>query len=110
MGISTHILDTSRGKPAAHVAVVLESMEGPDWKSIAKGTTDDDGRIKPLLETIPSPGTYRIRFEVGPYFEAQGFECFYESVSVEFVVKSETEHYHVPLLVNPFGYTTYRGS
>jgi 5-hydroxyisourate hydrolase len=110
MGISTHILDTSRGHPAQNVAVTLDAMEGPDWKSIAKGVTDADGRVKPLLETIPTPGTYRIRFEVGPYFEAQGFDCFFESVCVEFLVKSETEHYHVPLLVTPFGYTTYRGS
>lgn len=110
MGISTHILDTSRGRPAANVAVVLESMEGPDWKPVAKGTTDADGRIKPLLEAIPSTGTYRLRFEVGPYFESQGFDFFFDTVSVEFLVKSEAEHYHVPLLVNPFGYSTYRGS
>jgi len=110
MGISTHILDTSRGLPARNVGVSLDTQEGPDWKPIAKGTTDDDGRVKPLIESIPSPGTYRIRFDVGPYFESQGFDCFYEQVSVEFVVKSESEHYHVPLLINPFGYTTYRGT
>ncbi len=110
MGISTHILDVSRGKPAQGVEVNLDLQEGPDWKPLAKGTTDADGRVKPLLEAVPGPGSYRIRFDVGLYFEGQGFDCFYETVSVEFVVKDAAEHYHVPLLLSPFGYSTYRGS
>ncbi len=111
MGISTHVLDTSRGRPAQGVEVVLEQMEGPDWKQVGKKTaTDADGRVKPLVEETPGAGTYRLRFEVGPYFESQGFDCFFDTVSVEFLVKDAAEHYHVPLLLSPYGYSTYRGS
>jgi 5-hydroxyisourate hydrolase len=111
MGVSTHILDTTRGRPAQGVAVSLE-LVGPDGgaRRVGQGVTDADGRVKPLLETILEAGTYRIRFEVGAYFEAAKVEAFYPSVAIDFVVKNPSEHFHVPLLLNPFGFSTYRGS
>lgn len=110
MGISTHILDTSRGKPAKGVTVRLEQVVGMATTELAQGVTNDDGRVKPLLETIPMKGTFRLHFEVAPYFSALGVETFFPSVFIDFVVKDVNEHYHVPLLLNPFGYSTYRGS
>lgn len=111
MGISTHILDTSRGRPAAGVAVTLLREQPDGGLAVVKtGTTDDDGRVKGLVEGQPATGLYAIRFGVAEYFTRLGVESFYPSVEVRFVVKSATEHYHVPLLLNPFGYSTYRGS
>jgi 5-hydroxyisourate hydrolase len=110
MGISTHILDVARGRPAQGVNVTLYRLEGQQLKELAHGTTNDDGRVKPLLETIPAAGTYRIAFAIAPYFERHGTEAFFPSVSIDFSVKAAGEHYHVPLLLSPFGYSTYRGS
>ncbi len=110
MGISTHILDTTLGKPARGVAVRLELLEGNTWRKLGEGVTNDDGRVKPLLETIPTAGTYRIHFEVADYFQRQQLEAFFPSVTITFAVRATQEHYHVPLLLNPFGYSTYRGS
>ena len=111
MGISTHILDTTRGRPATGITVALEhhATDG-SWRRVSEGVTNEDGRVKPLLESIPGVGTYRIRFEVASYFKALGLETFYPVVAIDFTVKSVQEHYHVPLLLNPFGYSTYRGS
>jgi len=111
MGISTHILDTTRGRPAAGVTVALEhhSADG-SWRRVGEGVTNEDGRVKPLLDVIPGTGTYRIRFEVASYFKDLGVEAFYPVVTIDFTVKSAKEHYHVPLLLNPFGFSTYRGS
>ncbi|MDP2341758.1 MAG: hydroxyisourate hydrolase [Deltaproteobacteria bacterium] len=111
MGISTHILDTSLGKPANAVAIVLErqiTAEG-EFERVAGGTTDADGRLK-LVEGEPAAGTYRLRFAIGEYFWRAGREAFFPIAEVAFVVKNTNEHYHVPLLLNPFGYSTYRGS
>lgn len=110
MGISTHILDTTRGKPAQNVSVTLEQQQGTGWNELARGTTNEDGRVKPLLETIPAAGVYRITFEVAPYFERLQTAAFFPRVQLEFRVHSAAEHYHVPLLLNPFGFSTYRGS
>lgn len=110
MGISTHILDTTKGKPARGVTVWLELHDGPTWRRIGEGVTNEDGRVKPLLDTVPQPGTYRIHFQVDDYFKQQDVEAFFPSVTIEFSVRSVKEHYHVPLLLNPFGYSTYRGS
>ncbi|WP_309894533.1 hydroxyisourate hydrolase [Archangium sp.] len=110
MGISTHILDTSRGRPAEGVTVTLHAQQDTGWKELARGVTNADGRVKPLLESIPSAGVYRISFEIAPYYARLGTECFYPSVSVDFRVNAASEHYHVPLLLNPFGFSTYRGS
>ncbi len=111
--ISTHVLDTSLGKPAAGVAVKLERVSADGAGTIAGfGTTDGDGRLRDLLPAgqLLVRGDYRLRFDTGAYFAAAGRETFYPSVSVDFSVTESTAHYHVPLLVSPFGYSTYRGS
>jgi 5-hydroxyisourate hydrolase len=112
MGISTHILDTTRGKPAADVAVRLERLTALGPTLAGEARTDADGRVKALLaaDEAPSVGEWRITFSVGEYFEALGVEAFYRQVQIQFTVRSSSEHYHVPLLLNPFGYSTYRGS
>ena len=110
MGISTHILDTTLGKPARGVTVRLELLDGVTWRKVGEGLTNEDGRVKPLLETIPSAGTYQIHFEVTDYFNRQQLEAFFPWVTITFAVRATHEHYHVPLLLNPFGYSTYRGS
>jgi 5-hydroxyisourate hydrolase len=111
--ITTHILDTSRGRPAGGVLVRLEirSREG-DWKVIGHGTTDGDGRARELLPA-DAPlvnATYRLTFDTAAYFNAQNIESFYPEVTIVFTVGEASEHYHVPLLLNPYGYSTYRGS
>lgn len=110
MGISTHILDTTRGRPAAGVRVTLEHKDGLRFETLGEGTTDADGRVKSLLPQSPEPGTYRITFHVAPYFELLGVAAFYPEVAVTFHVATSGQSYHVPLLLNPFGYSTYRGS
>ena len=105
-GITTHVLDTSRGCPAAGVPVVLERAVGSGWDPVGRGSTDADGRARDLLTSAPEPGRYRLIFDTGSYLEAG----FYPEVLVTFVVEPGEEHYHVPLLLSPFGYSTYRGS
>ncbi|HUE87846.1 MAG TPA: hydroxyisourate hydrolase [Vicinamibacterales bacterium] len=111
--ITTHVLDTSTGRPAAAVTVVLEAHHGPDeWSELGRGETDPDGRLRTLL-TAGAPlaaGMYRLTFDTRSYFERSGVRAFYPSVSVVFEVVAGEAHYHVPILVSPFGYTTYRGS
>lgn len=110
--ITTHILDTSLGKPAAGVPVRLERpVSGYDWEIIASGITNSDGRIPNLLPTAAplKPGTYRLVFEIEDYFTDLGQESFYPFIPIAFDVTDES-HYHVPLLLSPFGYSTYRGS
>ena len=111
-GISTHVLDTARGRPAAGVAVSLARKSGNGWTELAAASTDAGGRVGNLLPQVKDPaGTYRLRFDVGAYFAAQGADAapFYPYVEIVFQIR-DVEHYHVPLLVSPFGYTTYRGS
>jgi 5-hydroxyisourate hydrolase len=103
MGLSTHILDTARGRPAAGVAVVVEKKHVQGWVPCGHGTTDEDGRIKPLLESLEA-GLYRLHFDVAQY------SAFFPEVTIIFEVQAPDEHYHVPLLLSPFGYSTYRGS
>ena len=103
-GITTHVLDTSRGRPAAGVPVVLERAVDSRWEPVGRGTTDADGRVGDLLSARPEDGRYRLTFDTGAYSR------FYPEVSVTFVVEDGDEHYHVPLLLSPFGYSTYRGS
>lgn len=111
--ITTHVLDTSRGRPAAGVAVMLE-LEATDgsWKQIGKGATDADGRAKDLLPSTFAlhGGVYRLVFNTDAYFAAQDIEGFYPEVVVVFTIRDPTQHYHVPVLLSPFGYSTYRGS
>ena len=111
--LSTHVLDTSLGAPAAGVRVWLEAI-APDGSSspMATGVSDGDGRLRDFAGTIPTlpAGTYRLRFDIGAYFRATNREGFFPEVVIVFRVTSGTSHYHIPLLVSPFGYTTYRGS
>jgi 5-hydroxyisourate hydrolase len=110
--ITTHILDTSRGRPAEGVLVVLERRLGEEHEELGRGITDADGRQRALLPAGAQllPGIYRITFHTGAYFEAHATTGFYPEVTVTFEVKDGAQHYHVPLLLNPFGYSTYRGS
>ena len=111
--ITTHVLDTSRGGPASGVPVVLEVI-GPrdEWQEIGRGVTDADGRLKTLMPAADAltAGVYRLVFDTRSYFEDQRTRGFYPHVTVVFEVADENAHYHVPLLLSPFGYSTYRGS
>lgn len=111
-GITTHVLDTSRGRPAAGIFVVLEMRVGADWRRLADAATDGNGRSGNLVpvEGAFERGSYRLRFEVLSYFQAQMVETFYSEVTITFEVRNPEEHYHVPLLLSPWGYATYRGS
>jgi 5-hydroxyisourate hydrolase len=111
--LTTHVLDTTRGTPASGIAVTLEIQAGKDaWKSIAKGVTDSDGRVKTLLPdgSRLAAATYRLTFDTGAYFRATGTPSFYPYVSIVFETTGTTPHLHVPVLLSPHGYTTYRGS
>ena len=108
--VTTHVLDTGSGKPAADVPVTLHLLDGGRWVQIAGGATDADGRIKHLgPERLPT-GTYRLAFDTGRYFAASGTETFFPEVTLTFGVVESEAHYHVPLLLSPFAYSTYRGS
>jgi 5-hydroxyisourate hydrolase len=110
--ITTHVLDTSLGKPAADVLVVLEVEEiGTGWKQVGRGATDRDGRLGDLLgETALVEGTYRLTFDTHTYFADRKIVSLYPQVTVVFSVRDAAEHHHIPLLLSPFGYSTYRGS
>ncbi|MGI9316724.1 MAG: hydroxyisourate hydrolase [bacterium] len=109
--ITTHILDTSIGKPAPDVAVTLLFDEDEGWRQIAADRTDQDGRLGDWLGGISlHPGTYKLHFAVAEYFERRVSEAFYPYVEIVFTVAAEGQHYHVPLLLSPYGYSTYRGS
>jgi len=110
--ITTHILDTARGCPAAGVSVILEYMADQGWTEIASGSTNLDGRIPDLLpaEHELLAGIYKLTFNTHGYFSSLPAEAFYPYVSVVFEIKNTAQHYHVPLLLSPFGYSTYRGS
>ncbi|HWB77275.1 MAG TPA: hydroxyisourate hydrolase [Nannocystaceae bacterium] len=109
--LTTHVLDTTLGKPARGIEVRLELREGDAFRELARGTTDDDGRVKGLLAAgALRIATYRLRFAVADYFAADGRACFYPEVAIEFAITRPDEHHHVPLLLSPFGYSTYRGS
>lgn len=112
--LSTHVLDTAGGRPAAGVDVELDARGSDgEWRHIAHGTTDDDGRVTDLLPdgVSLSPGTYRLTFDTGAWHAARSdTPCFYPEVPVVFSIGEAAEHYHVPLLLSPYGYSTYRGS
>jgi hydroxyisourate hydrolase len=112
MSISTHVLDTSLGRPASGIGVRLQWRDGRDWKDLSQGVTNDDGRVAATLPATADTvvGTFRLTFDVAPYFQRRGVEAFYQEIAIEFVVRDAGAHYHVPLLVSPFGYSTYRGS
>jgi 5-hydroxyisourate hydrolase len=110
--ITTHVLDTSIGRPAVGVPVVLERSEGSGWSALGHGETDADGRLRTLLAADAKliPGRYRLVFDTRKYFESRNVRNFYPTVLVIFDVTDGDEHLHVPLLLSPYGYTTYRGS
>jgi 5-hydroxyisourate hydrolase len=111
--ITTHVLDTARGRPAADIAVVLERRQSDSsWVELARGSTNDDGRIAALLPddaAVPA-GVYRLRFATAAYFTSCGVRGFFPEVQVVFQIDEPAGHYHVPLLLSPYGYATYRGS
>ncbi len=106
--VTTHVLDTATGGPAPGVTVVLEH-DLADPPAVATGISDADGRVGDLGPDRLEAGTYRLRFHTGAYFAAIGAPAFYPEVSITFEI-TDAEHYHVPLLLSPFGYSTYRGS
>lgn len=110
--ITTHVLDVSLGRPAANVPVLLETkLTSGDWKEEGRGSTDADGRLKDLTAGKSlRAGAYRLTFDTGAYFRARKTVGFYPQVSVVFEVRDTEEHYHIPLLLSPFGFSTYRGS
>jgi 5-hydroxyisourate hydrolase len=111
--ITTHVLDTARGRAAAGVFVLLEFRGSTGgWDAIGRGDTDGDGRLRTLYpEDRPlAPGVYRLKFDTGRYFESQGVAAFYPEVVIVFEAAPGESQYHVPLLLAPFGFTTYRGT
>jgi 5-hydroxyisourate hydrolase len=111
--ITSHVLDTTRGGPAVGMCAVLEQRAGADeWRALGRGETDADGRLRSLTpEGGPLvPGVYRLVFDTAQYFGTKGVRSFYPTVAITFEVVAGEAHYHVPLLLSPFGYTTYRGS
>lgn len=110
--ITTHVLDVSKGWPAAGVPVVLEIEDTAGvWKELSRGATDGDGRLRHLLSPDSLvEGTYRLSFDTGSYFESCKIATLYPRVTVEFQVGDRRGHYHIPLLLSPYGYSTYRGS
>ncbi|HEY3171549.1 MAG TPA: hydroxyisourate hydrolase [Thermoanaerobaculia bacterium] len=108
--ITTHVLDTSRGRPAGGVPVTLEVRSADGWKTLGRGRTDPDGRASDLFDGEIAAGMYRLTFDTASYFAACGVDGFYPIVQVVFEVTDASQHHHVPLLLSPFGYSTYRGS
>jgi len=111
--ITTHVLDTSLGRPAAGVPVVLEREEPRNsWSVVGRGVTDEDGRLRSLMpdDMSAGPGKYRLTFDTRSYHERTGASTFYPVVVIVFEAAPGESHYHVPLLLSPFGYSTYRGS
>ena len=110
--ISTHVLNTASGKPAAGVAVVLQYQAGKNWEELGRSLTDLQGRAADLYPAKKplQMGIYRVVYETGVYFKGQGTKTFFPQVEIIFEVEKTDEHYHVPLLLSPFGYSTYRGS
>ena len=109
--ITTHVLDISLGRPAAGIPVRLSHMANGEWNEIGAGETDADGRVSTLLQPGSLElGTYKIHFALEGYFESGKRKSFYPYVDIVFLIETTTEHFHVPLLLSPFGYSTYRGS
>jgi 5-hydroxyisourate hydrolase len=110
--ITTHVLDTSKGCPAEGVTVILEMRQASEWGPIGRGTTEEDGRLTTLTDgrTI-APGTYRLTFDTGAYHREQGIAVpFFPEATITFTVRDTSRLYHVPLLLSPYGYSTYCGS
>jgi 5-hydroxyisourate hydrolase len=109
--VTTHVLDTTLGRPAAGVPVTLSRYYEEQWSLIAETITNYDGRVTKWLDAIPlTRGTYRLRFDTAPYLRSQKQPVFYPWVDVVFEFDPQPGHVHIPLLLSPFGYSTYRGS
>jgi 5-hydroxyisourate hydrolase len=110
--LSTHVLNTTSGKPVSGMAVLLQMHTRQGWEDLSRAETDRQGRVSDL----PAPGktleagTYRLVFETGKYFQSQRTTTFFPRVEIVFGIEKTDEHYHVPLLISPYGYSTYRGS
>ena len=109
--ITTHVMDTARGSAAEGVTVILEMRQMSEWVPIARGMTDEHGWLKNLTEDRPlATGTYCLTFDVGTYQRDQGLSTpFFPEARITFNVRDTSEHYHLPLLLSPFGYSIYRG-
>lgn len=109
--ISAHVLDTALGKPAAGLPLRIDLLEEGAFRNLGSDQTNADGRVGDLLHGHAlEPGTYRVVFDTEPYLRARGLDVFYPYVEIVFRVASAAEHYHIPLLLSPYGYSTYRGS
>ncbi len=110
--LSVHILNLQTGVPTAGVEVELDQKEKGDWTKIASGVTDANGRITALYpeQKTVSSGTYRVVFKTGDYYQKSGEKSFFPEIPVEFTMANNGEHYHIPLLLSPYGYSTYRGN
>lgn len=108
--ISTHVLDTSSGEPATGVTVRLFHIDGDERELLATGETDADGRISPIFGGELEPATYVLLFSAGAYFRSAGVKTFFDEIPIRFVVEQGARKYHIPLLLAPYAYSTYRGS
>ena len=119
--ITSHILDTSVGKPAEGVLITLMQQQDDDWLTLGSANTNNDGRVSDFLtagdsetkkdkHTALAGGVYKLRFDLSDYYKKLGTDSFYPYAEVVFQIAGDGQHYHVPLLLNPFGYSTYRGS
>lgn len=108
--ITTHVLDTSRGQPAAGIGVRLEHARATNVKYLASGVTDSDGRVRDLGPDDVDPGNYRLVFDTASYFAATGQSAFFPEILVTFTISDASQHHHVPVLLSPYAYSTYRGS
>ncbi|MTD27232.1 hydroxyisourate hydrolase [Erwinia sorbitola] len=108
--ITTHILDTALGQPAVGVTIILERENGTNWLLQATGVTNDDGRISDLTPQGLAPGHYRLTAAIGDYFAASGRDALYVSAQIDFVLPATGSHYHLPFLISPWSWSTYRGS
>ncbi|MDH3710114.1 MAG: hydroxyisourate hydrolase [Cyclobacteriaceae bacterium] len=109
--ITTHVLNTSKGRPAQGITIKLQEYKDQQWFTIGEGITNSDGRVSDLLngDTLLDPGSYRMHFQLKSYFEQTGDPCFYPEANIIFNI-ADDQHYHIPLLLSPFGYSTYKGS
>ena len=110
--ITTHVLDTAIGKPAEGINLSLSQLVNGEWKQLGKGTTNTDGRVADLLadDQVLDAGRYKVIFTTEGYFQKQQVEAFYPYAEIVFDIEGDGQHYHIPLLLSPFGYSTYRGS
>jgi 5-hydroxyisourate hydrolase len=110
MTLSTHVLDSARGTPAAGITISLYALEGERRELLGQAVTNADGRTDAALATALGPGTYELVFAAAAYFAAARTRSFYGDIPIRFTLGGDGEHYHVPLLLSPWSYTTYRGS